>query len=500
MINAACGMNQPAARKAAPPPPPPPFAKLNPPPPRILSSANNVDMGVVNPLNRKPRPPPPPREVSSIQSTPTNQNRPVLTAARAMELVMTASRQPGEMDDSEVKRQTKRMSADLMKMFIRENSECSSSDDSLGGDGEDDDFEKKTSLSMHAEAKFGLGPPASQFSRHAEDKHGLVDQNNMTKSSSFDRPHAVDSMLDSGTDYTQNIHQNHFPENKRASLSDHSVSDPNLFRTSRPAPSHIDPPDAADDLANQARYNDLASTSVLPKKTANDDLFAVETVMPERGNGNDADGKSSNFAEGKSGFNQHSALGPRSKKFGGTTGIVLDHTDFEEKRRFRQSLGEKGRIRVDTSPSPTRIDHNGAALPRNPSNDISGVPETEEDKIAWNENVALMIELCAHLLPVGLDACKLSNSLFRGMPPFHQRNKSTPSWDDDDPDEPGYIVHRMTSEELNCVESAFEKMVNYFERSSEKGVRKGNHEILTIEGPFPLKVSDINLRCTVDFV
>mmetsp|Transcript_13144 Transcript_13144/g.26961 ORF Transcript_13144/g.26961 Transcript_13144/m.26961 type:complete len:1432 (+) Transcript_13144:459-4754(+) len=474
--NVPSGMNKQSARKAAPPPPPPPFAKLNPPPPRIVNSASNVDMGGANSLNRKPRPPPPPREISSVQSTPTNQNRPVLTAAKAMQLVMTASRQQGEIDDSEFNKQTKRMSADLMKMFIREDSESSSADDSLGGDGDDDDFEKKTSLSMHAEAKFGLGPPASQFSRHAEDKHGMVGQNNTTKVSSFDRPHTSDAMTDSGADYTLSILQNHFPEIKRASLSDHSVSDPNLFRASRPATSHVDPPDAADDLANQARYNELASTSVVPKKTAKDDLFAVETVIPERGDGNDTDGKGSNFAEGKSAFNQYSALGPRNKRFGGTTGIVLDKEDFEEKRRYRQSLGEKGRIRVDTSPSPTRINHNGVTLPQDTSDNILGAPVREEDKISWNENVALMTELCAHLLPVGLDTFKSGKSLFRGMPPSHLRNKSTPSWDDDDPDEPGYIVHQLTSEELNCVESTFEKMVNYFGQSSEKGVRKGNNE------------------------
>jgi len=42
-------------------------------------------------------------------------------------------------------------------------------------------------------------------------------------------------------------------------------------------------------------------------------------------------------------------------------------------------------------------------------------------------------------------------------------------WDDEDPDEPGYVVHHLTNSQLVSVENAFEKMVNLLDlQSSEK--------------------------------
>jgi hypothetical protein len=167
------------------------------------------------------------------------------------------------------------------------------------------------------------------------------------------------------------------------------------------------------------------------------------------------------------------ALGPRSKRPGGITGIVLDDASNESKQYRPQtskglertsSYGESGSHGID--PQDTIVD-NGSPC------DVDGLSQSETERLLSGgdfgdeQSIIQMMSLYSHLLPVGFNAffCSNDTSDFR------------PAWDDEDPDETGYIVHRLTDSQLSSVENAFEKMVNSFEQLHAKKVRKGANDI-----------------------
>jgi hypothetical protein len=91
------------------------------------------------------------------------------------------------------------------------------------------------------------------------------------------------------------------------------------------------------------------------------------------------------------------------------------------------------------------------------------------------QSTGLMTMLCGHLLPLGGGDISIHyDDSFCGMSSLFVQNtpQPKPTWNDNDPDEPGYVVHRLTNAELNSVELAFEKMSsamnNNFERDLEE--------------------------------
>ena len=86
-------------------------------------------------------------------------------------------------------------------------------------------------------------------------------------------------------------------------------------------------------------------------------------------------------------------------------------------------------------------------------------------------STGLMMKLCSHLLPAGIDAG--DSSLTPALVQNKGSNQSNLEWDNNDPNKPGYVVHRLTSSQLAIVEGAFEEVVATLERTSERGVRNG---------------------------
>ena len=122
----------------------------------------------------------------------------------------------------------------------------------------------------------------------------------------------------------------------------------------------------------------------------------------------------------------------------------------------------------------------------------------ERDASSKGENEeahALMRILCAHLLPVGLakSAKKSENAdsplknlgswLSKGSTDLddtedgsdddEEGSLASPSWDDEDPDEPGYVVHRLSTAQLQSVEREFQIMINRVRQTSERRLLEG---------------------------
>ena len=342
-----------------------------------------------------------------------------------------------------------------------------------------DDFERNNSLSAHAEAK-----NLSFGSRYAEDKHGTV---------GLPSPIQLDD------------------SSRRNSL----MAYPKAQREGQQ--SMMDPPEAgssADDdrVEHSDSNNEGISPSVVPCRTMNERLYAVEAVIPtptrydDGGGGEYADEVDSfdgamphlaSHDEGSPQLSSH-ALGPRSKRPGGITGVVLDGSSPPDKNGDTNSSSSEIDSSQSGSSGSSDDDPHDVHLNRteSPLDDIialshrrakswSGEELASEEEGVDRESASLLMKLCSHLLPAGLtDAfpehklhhrnndnnLRLTSSLTSLL--LQSKNDSL-TWDDNDPDEPGYVVHRLTNAELICVENAFEKMVNSLERSSVTSVRNG---------------------------
>ena len=108
---------------------------------------------------------------------------------------------------------------------------------------------------------------------------------------------------------------------------------------------------------------------------------------------------------------------------------------------------------------------------------------------------ALMRILCAHLLPVGLAMSAKKSETPDGSPlksfgswlskgsanldesdddqDEEEDSLANPSWDDEDPDEPGYVVHRLSTAQLQSVEREFQIMINRVRQTSERRLLEG---------------------------
>jgi serine/threonine protein kinase len=85
--------------------------------------------------------------------------------------------------------------------------------------------------------------------------------------------------------------------------------------------------------------------------------------------------------------------------------------------------------------------------------DVVGTTTNIKDE----EATELMRTLCAHLLPFGVDR----NSI---------REESTPVWDEENPNEPGYRIIRLTKSQLRRVERAFDAMITRLKHNSHSSL------------------------------
>mmetsp|Transcript_19359 Transcript_19359/g.46461 ORF Transcript_19359/g.46461 Transcript_19359/m.46461 type:complete len:837 (-) Transcript_19359:58-2568(-) len=361
---------------------------------------------------------------------------------------------------------------------------------------------------MHAEAK--SKPGGQQYgSRYAEDKHG-------TSESVIDRSLPDYSQLDAESIASMHASDPSFHIRKKGGRR------PSMKVLSK----SMDPPDANDDTdteeeADLELVNDVStsskeedmSPSVLPMRTMSDRLYAVEAVIPTPTRYEEADLRG--FADerldsfdqalpriqqprvgGEDALLSSHTLGPRNQRPGGITGVVLEEDNsgrgYHHQPHPRQSkLMERERLRVrnssmsesDSESSSTDESSGGGSSTDNddgndrPQDSLDSPSHGDMDKYSsWSgedrgggssssrQATALMRNLCSHLIPARMG----SNNMLS--------HKSSLEWDNDDPDEPGYIVHRLTNSQLISVENAFEKMVSSVKRVSEDRVRNGSNE------------------------
>jgi len=158
------------------------------------------------------------------------------------------------------------------------------------------------------------------------------------------------------------------------------------------------------------------------------------------------------------------ALGPRSKRPGGITGVVLDVGSNESEQYGSQVAKERVSSSSYGGSRNRGIDPQDTVVEKISQNETERLFSRED--FGDGQSIMQMMSLCSHLLPIGF------NSFFRNG----NGSDDSLSWDDDDPDESGYIVHRMTDSELINVENTFEKMVNSFEQLSANKVRTGAND------------------------
>lgn len=152
-------------------------------------------------------------------------------------------------------------------------------------------------------------------------------------------------------------------------------------------------------------------------------------------------------------------LGPLSKKAGGTTGVVLDighECDDGADDHSHHALG------YAASPSSTAMARAGKQYQSRYESlgDKYAVAVSHEEGDAEGDSdfeaTELMRTLCAHLLPFGVD--QGSNRLLEAIP----------DWDENNPNEAGYRIIRLSKSQLKRVERSFETMINGLKLNSER--------------------------------
>jgi serine/threonine protein kinase len=236
------------------------------------------------------------------------------------------------------------------------------------------------------------------------------------------------------------------------------------------------------------------------------------------------------------GGGKHRVLGRLSKGMGGRTGIVLSNdaevdTEEDEDQSFGATVDSQSHAinplddgdgsdeesqdiyedeehspkGQDESPPPSpsllRSFSDKAGLTKSGS---SSYDEDDDDEMLQrgasfrgeNEEAhALMRILCAHLLPVGLAKSAKKSETPDGAPDKNfgswlskgsanldesdddqndeDDSLANPSWDDEDLDEPGYVVHRLSMAQLQRVEKEFQIMINRVRQTSERRLLEG---------------------------
>ena len=454
-------------------PPPPPRGQGNrPPPPKQKLHLNSVGQPRPNDGRQgtSQQAPPPRSRQSQVIGSPSSSSvaqspgaqaqqrkRPVLTAASTIDFVVSGGLRPlNEAEASGMRQQVEYMESD--------------NEDDTHVSEDLDDFERQTSLSYHAEAK-----NSGQGSRYAEDKFGGLSKMSMTE---------VTARMD------------RLPE---------LMNDPNSGGGLASRESSRDPPDVREE---QHYTQQSLSPSVYPKSTMQKQLYAVETVIPTQYGDKlehpmtlmsddpvtRARGNSVTAQEDQQVMN----LGPRNSQAGGTTGVVLDSSNRDQRDAIqqRQKQSKEYSLSDDDSFSQSQISDD---LNSDPASVSSIGPNDPGFTSEWNDGypyersrsrdsshgdrgaTTLMLRVCSHLLPAGLETLDDHGQMILRLSSAELatvmiQNKSALIWDDDDPDEPGYVVHRLSNNQLMSVENAYEELVSSLEQNNVKSVQKGRND------------------------
>ena len=207
-------------------------------------------------------------------------------------------------------------------------------------------------------------------------------------------------------------------------------------------------------------------TSVVDELLAEEDTYShEEKKLPDNPHATQDDDQleflqSSSDDESVTGL----VLGPLSHE-DGTSGVVLDVDDSEA----TEGSDEKSSSR---STSKTTDPSKGAPDKDN-DNDSDPVSVKKPEDIHDSEANDLMLTLCAHFLPFGINSRTI---------------EAIPDWDESNPNEAGYRIIRLTRNQLQRVELAFETMILGLKQKSQEQLggeesvdTKFAHELLEVE-------------------
>mmetsp|Transcript_888 Transcript_888/g.2067 ORF Transcript_888/g.2067 Transcript_888/m.2067 type:complete len:1363 (-) Transcript_888:851-4939(-) len=168
------------------------------------------------------------------------------------------------------------------------------------------------------------------------------------------------------------------------------------------------------------------------------------------------DDEEDSYGEDGKGEEHHAGvLGPLSRKAGGTTGVVLD---VESDGSSPSSPRERGYFPSEVShltSGDIRVNEKQRILDHKKKFEILANYDVvgKTTNIQDDDAAELMRTLCAHLLPFGVD----QNSM---------REDSTPVWDEENENEPGYRIIRLSRSQLRRVECAFDAMITRLKHNS----------------------------------
>lgn len=422
--------------------------------------------------HQRPMPPPPPptmqqqqqlqsRQSSSVPSTPIDQkrNRPKITAAEAMDFIKNASarlqkyNEENTDDDDSNKivddgdKAIGRMNAFLSTISGSREIEAPPSpgddnDDMIDDDDilDHDDFEQNTSLSMHAEAKSPITPIT--MSRYAENKHKSIMHDAKCQLDRLSMDDRQNSLVD------EQQHHNH----RHNSL---------LLGNEPRRKSSIDPPD----------IDEFGLTSSNIHNTNDVRLYGAETLMSSASPSSFEHGKFSRQSSKDIGTSAPmAALGPRSKRPGGITGVVLDVGSNRNDSHRQQIAPGRARTSSYGASGSRGIDPQDTVVEKRSPGNVAGLSQSETERLMLRDDfgddksMRQMMTLCSHLFPIGFNSVFCNND--------YESDVSL-RWDDEDPEELGYVIHRLTDSQLTSVENAFAKMVNTFEQLSANNMQMG---------------------------
>lgn len=238
-----------------------------------------------------------------------------------------------------------------------------------------------------------------------------------------------------------------------------------------------------------------------PALTNNNDVAILEQIESEEDDVSDFDSMThthnsyddAGSDDDKDAAKDEMVLGPLSSKVGGTTGVVLqdrgessdDEDDFD--RGEGDSVSDYGSPSDKKNASPSIISAVTSAV-RKSSDAIATKLSFGKAEKGLDRNEALVRSLYSHKMVRHPSRKSNSRDVFSKWlsDKFKDAVKYGPKveWDDDDPDEPGYIVHTFTKAKLQEIEHMYENMMERMQTEYTSTVNSSNNRQGLVDSEF----------------
>lgn len=228
----------------------------------------------------------------------------------------------------------------------------------------------------------------------------------------------------------------------------------------------------------------------------NYDVFDVEKVLSEsNGHGSFDDSRSENDEEDSDddeGVMDDMVLGPLSSKIGGTTGVVLQDNDESTHEDYDENESDHA---SEYEPSPLGNKSTSASIMSSVTSAVMSSSNALASKLSFGKvekgldrNEALIRTLYAHIMvrhPSKKSSTrdlfsKWLSDKFKGS----VNNGPTLEWDDDDLDEPGYVIHTLTKARLQEIEVGYENMMERMQSEYISSVHDSNKNHNSVDSQF----------------